>query len=240
MWKPLNAATLEKTEQRREQAHEVAGAARLVLWLGGCIIRLWCRTLRMRADEASRAALGSGGPAVFLLWHNRLFMAAEVYRRFIAAKGRRMHGLISGSKDGAWLAGVFKAAGIDPIRGSSSWRATEALRQVVRVLREGDDVGITPDGPRGPCYSFQRGALLAAKTSGVPIVLIGIAPSRVWQLKSWDRFRLPVPFSRVQVQSVRFSSYDELVQAAGENTADHLRVCLLELSQVDDAAEPPA
>ena len=236
----LNTPVLKKeSKQSREEAHEISGVAKVTLWLGCLLINTWARTFRMRADATTREALGRRNPGVHLLWHNRLFTTPEMARRFMNYPGRRIHALISGSKDGAWLSGVFQNDYIFPIRGSSSWRGTEALREIVRVLRQGYDVGITPDGPRGPCYSVQRGALVAARSTGKPITLIAMNPTRFWRLKSWDRFYLPVPFSRVEVRAVGFESYEALEQAAGEeDPADYIRRRLLELSGLpEDASE---
>ncbi|MEM8549942.1 MAG: lysophospholipid acyltransferase family protein [Verrucomicrobiota bacterium] len=222
---------MSKTDRdQRAEAYEVTGWKRCLIWLGGVLIRLWCSSLRFDLNESSRAHLSKQEPAVFLLWHNRLFTVAEVYRRFIAFPGRRMHGLISGSKDGAWLAGIFQQLQIEPIRGSSSWRATQALREVVKVLQSGGDVGITPDGPRGPCYSFQPGASLAAKLARCPVVMLGIAPRRYLRLKSWDGFMLPLPFSKVVVRTERFETYAAIEEASGEDIPGYLRRRLLALS----------
>ncbi len=232
----LNAPVLEtQAKTQRREAYRINGAARLGLWLGCLIFKIWVRTLRLRADEHTRAVMGKPGPGVCLMWHNRLFTTSEVVRRYMRRPGRRVHGLISGSKDGAWLAGIFEAVGVTPIRGSSSWRGTEALRDIVRILRQGYDVGITPDGPRGPCYSVQKGALIAAKSTGVPITLLAMNPTRYWRLKSWDRFYIPVPFTRVEIKAIDFSDYAALARAAKEeDPAAYARRRLLELSGIPD------
>ncbi|MEM9227728.1 MAG: hypothetical protein AAGA45_07145, partial [Verrucomicrobiota bacterium] len=83
----------ETDQSQREEAHEAKGWKRCIIWLGGVFIRLWCSSLRFDLDDSARAELSAREPSVFLLWHNRLFAVAEVYRRFIAFPGRRMHGL---------------------------------------------------------------------------------------------------------------------------------------------------
>ncbi|MEM9227634.1 MAG: DUF374 domain-containing protein, partial [Verrucomicrobiota bacterium] len=140
--------------------------------------------------------------------------------------------------DGAWLAGVFRQLQIEPIRGSSSWRATQALREVVKVLNSGGDVGITPDGPRGPCYSFQSGAALAAKLGDCPVVMLGIAPKLAFRLNSWDRFMLPLPFSKVVVKTQRYENYAALKEAGGDDLPGYLQRKLLVLSGESDADAP--
>ncbi|MBC2594716.1 lysophospholipid acyltransferase family protein [Ruficoccus amylovorans] len=232
----MNARTLANQENKeRREVQRVSGWERLALGLGCLLLKLWLRSLRMRADEHTRKVLGNRKSGVEMLWHNQLFMTPEMARRYMFYPGRRIHALISGSKDGAWLAGVFEAVNVVPIRGSSSWRGTEALREIVRILKDGEDVGITPDGPRGPCYSVQKGALMAAKMARTPVTLIAMNPSRAWRLKSWDRFYIPVPFTRVEVKAVGFSDYEALVKEANaEEPAAYVRRRLLELSGIPD------
>ncbi|MGE9294559.1 MAG: lysophospholipid acyltransferase family protein [Puniceicoccales bacterium] len=234
----MNAAVLEtpQTQKKRREAQNIRGKERFAIWLGSWLVWAWTRSLRLHADEQTRAVLSERLTGVHMLWHNRLFMISEVGRRYMKYPGRNFYGLISGSKDGAWLSGIFSKLDIEPIRGSSSWRGTEALREIVRLLRDGNDVGITPDGPRGPCYSVQRGALVAARSAGVAITLTAVNPAHTWRLKSWDRFYLPVPFSRIEVRSIKFKNFAELERAAGgEDPAAYIRRRLLELSGIDES-----
>jgi lysophospholipid acyltransferase (LPLAT)-like uncharacterized protein len=86
------------------------------------------------------------------------------------------------------------------VRGSSSRLGREAATALVEVLRSGHDIGITPDGPRGPCYDFKPGALIVTRRTRTPLLLIGAEFESAWQLRSWDRFYLPKPFSRVRMR----------------------------------------
>ncbi len=125
----------------------------------------------------------------------------ECYRRY--RRGRPLYGLVSASRDGAWLAAFFSLVGMRAVRGSSSQRAREAATALVGVLRAGHDIGITPDGPRGPCYDFKPGALIVTRHTGTPMLLLGAEFTSAWRLGSWDRFYLPKPFSRARVRCVR-------------------------------------
>jgi lysophospholipid acyltransferase (LPLAT)-like uncharacterized protein len=89
--------------------------------------------------------------------------------------------------------------GLGAVRGSSSRRAVAALIGMKRALKDGQDVCITPDGPRGPRYSFHPGVVKLAESSGAAIVPIHAHFSSAWRLKSWDRLVIPKPFSRVRV-----------------------------------------
>jgi lysophospholipid acyltransferase (LPLAT)-like uncharacterized protein len=185
--------------------YHISGWRRLVLSPLGLLVRLWGRTLRLEIDAQERAWFETRDePVAFVLWHNRLFLVAEFYRRYRA--GRPVYGLVSASQDGAWLTAFFSLVGMRAVRGSSSRGGREAAAALVGVLRAGHDVGITPDGPRGPCYDFKPGALIVARETGTPMLLLGCAYSSAWRLGSWDRFYLPRPFSRVRVRCVRVTA----------------------------------
>ncbi len=138
-------------------------------------------------------------PVAFVLWHNRLFLASEVHRRY--RPHRPLYALISASKDGALLTSFFAMVeGMQAVRGSSSNFGREAASALVDMLRAGNDIGITPDGPRGPCYDMKPGAVIVPRRTRTPILLLGGEFESAWQLKSWDRFYLPKPFSRVRLR----------------------------------------
>lgn len=141
---------------------------------------------------------------LFVLWHNRLFVAAELSRRLRPA--RPHHALVSASKDGAWLSAFFESVGLRVVRGSSSRGGREAVLELVDVLRGGNDAGITPDGPRGPIYVCKPGVVTVARRSRARVVFLGIHHADAWSLRSWDRFELPRPFSRVEVRAVAWEA----------------------------------
>jgi hypothetical protein len=119
-------------------------------------------------------------------------------RRF--REGRPAYALVSASQDGAWLTAFFSLAGLRTVRGSSSRLGREAASALVETLRAGHDVGITPDGPRGPCYELKPGGVIVARRTRAPVLLVGGEFSSAWRLKSWDRFYIPKPFSRVRMR----------------------------------------
>jgi lysophospholipid acyltransferase (LPLAT)-like uncharacterized protein len=178
--------------------NEVTGWRWLLLWLLAALLRLWGRTLRFEADAETVERLSkSDVPVAVVLWHNRLFLSAEFFRRYRTR--RKIYGLVSASKDGAWLAAFYRLIGIEPVRGSSSNFGREAGRTLIEVMRQGHDIGITPDGPRGPMYVVEPGVLVVTRRLGAPMVLIGAEFTRAWRLKSWDRFYIPVPFSLIKM-----------------------------------------
>ena len=179
--------------------HHISLWHRAVLWPFGLLLKLWGRSLRFETTPAElRAYTKNDEPVAIVLWHNRLFLAAEIVRRY--RQGRPAYALVSASKDGAWLTAFFSLAGMRTVRGSSSRLGREAATALVDVLRAGYDVGITPDGPRGPCYEVKPGGIIVARRTKAPLLLIGAEFESAWQLRSWDRFFIPRPFSRVRMR----------------------------------------
>ncbi|HTJ79320.1 MAG TPA: lysophospholipid acyltransferase family protein [Rariglobus sp.] len=204
---------------RKIVVHALSGWRYLVLLPLAMILRAWTLSLKIEFSPLTRHQLGDiQQPVIFVLWHNRLFTAAEMFRRH--GRNREVYGLVSTSRDGAWLEAFFSLAGIRSVRGSSHKRGREAALGLVEVLRAGHDVGITPDGPRGPLYQFKPGGTVIARRTGSPMVLLGSAYEGAWQVPSWDRFYLPHPFSRVRV------AYD--LVTSEEIASDHFSIDQLE------------
>lgn len=179
-------------------AHVVPLWQHILLWPLLKLVRLWGMSLRFETTpEDVRNASKCDQPVAYVLWHNRLFLASEIHRRYRG--GRPLYALISASKDGAWLTAFFSVVGgLRAVRGSSSRLGREAASALVDVLRAGHDIGITPDGPRGPCYDLKPGVVIVPRRTGTPLLLVGGEFESAWQLKSWDRFYVPKPFSRVR------------------------------------------
>lgn len=169
-------------------------------YLAGISMKLWSLTLRYHVNARKGVhppAIGPD-PVIFALWHNRIFTMPPVWRRTGGFK-RSTVVLTSASKDGTTLATAMKMFDLGAIRGSSSRRAVSALIGMKKALREGHDVCVTPDGPRGPRYIVQPGLLKIAQAAGAEIIPIHITYASAWRLKTWDRFVIPKPFSRVTV-----------------------------------------
>jgi len=165
--------------------------------LAGWLIRVWAMTLRAEVEDRA-GVTRPGGPLVYVLWHNRIFTVPPLWRN-LPGKLRPVVVLTSASRDGATLAAAMAVFGLGAVRGSSSRRGAAALIALRRALRDGSDVCITPDGPRGPRYVVQPGVIKLASATGAPIVPIHIRFSSAWRLNSWDRFTIPKPFSRVRM-----------------------------------------
>lgn len=164
--------------------------------LGSLMVRVWRATWRVDEEPRRpvRARAESGEGAVWVMWHSRILLGAGTQA------GQGLHVLISMHGDGELIARTVGKMGFTPIRGSTTRGGREALHEAVRVLREGGQVALTPDGPRGPRMSVQVGCVVAAMRAGVPIVPVGFEARRCRRLRSWDRFVLPAPFTRVAVR----------------------------------------
>ena len=171
------------------------------------LLRLWLATLRFRCNVEQ--VDDAEGPYVLLLWHDKLLVSSWLANRYFR---RPVSALISTSKDGAWLVAFFKLMGITAVRGSSNRRGAAALIALTRAMRDGLHAGITPDGPKGPALVFKPGAISLSRLTRRPFLLLGIRYASCRRLGSWDRFALPLPFSRVELSIVR-----EPMPAEGES-----------------------
>jgi lysophospholipid acyltransferase (LPLAT)-like uncharacterized protein len=171
--------------------------ARALIEVGFGMFRLWARTLRFQIEDPENVvALVRDQPVIFTIWHNRLLMLPPVFDPCFPS--RQSVGLISASRDGDLVSILIERSGYGTIRGSTSRKAVIALRQLVDTLAAGMNVLITPDGPRGPVYEASQGVIFVAQKSDAPVVPIHMEYSSAWRLKSWDRFFVPRPFSRVR------------------------------------------
>jgi lysophospholipid acyltransferase (LPLAT)-like uncharacterized protein len=138
---------------------------------------------------------------IFSIWHNRLSLGLMLYRNYVArrVRGRELVALVSASRDGGLLARVLELFGVRAVRGSSSRRGPQALREMTSWGERGHDLAITPDGPRGPCYQVQEGVISVAQLTGLPIVPVSFYLNWKIHLKSWDRFQVPLPFARCEI-----------------------------------------
>lgn len=169
--------------------------ARLLKWF----YRVYALTLRTTVsgiEETEKILQNSPSGALFLLWHDSLLIAPVLEK---LSKNRPFCSLISKSRDGA-LASDFalQFTNCSVLRVGHKERG-QALRACCRLLSQGTHILITPDGPRGPRRKIKPGALFAAQKTQAPLIPVVYKASREYRLKSWDRFRIPLPFSRVHV-----------------------------------------
>ncbi len=162
--------------------------------LTALLVRVVGATLRYEDVYAPGGTRGDiiPGPTVFAFWHRSLLTCAHRFR------GRDIAILISRSFDGELIARTVELLGFRAVRGSSSRGGTSALREMAAAYKAGHRCAFTADGPRGPAMVAQPGPVQLAQLVDAPWVGAFYAlPQRAWQLRTWDRFLIPRPFSRV-------------------------------------------
>jgi len=172
--------------------------------LASLLIRLLGCTLRYEDHAAPGVTPGNRipGPTVFAFWHRSLLIAAYRFRNLGIAI------LISRSFDGELIARTVERLGFIAIRGSSSRDGAPGLRNMQRAYLGGHHCAITADGPRGPAMVAKPGAAQLAQLVNTTVSTCYVHPHSAWQLRSWDRFLIPKPFSKVTVAWTRPEAAD--------------------------------
>ncbi len=165
----------------------------LLCWLAANYIRFVYVTSRWREEgrEPARELMRGGRPYIAAFWHGRLLMAPTGWRSRAPVSV-----MISQHRDGEMIARTVHHFGVDTVRGSTTRGGSKALRELLLAVKNGRNVAITPDGPRGPRMRAQSGIVLLARLSGAPIVPATYSVSRRKLASSWDRFVIALPFSR--------------------------------------------
>ena len=133
---------------------------------------------------------------VYVCWHGELFMSPQAYRHL--HKTEDASAMISHHFDGELISRVYAFLGISSIRGSGRRGAKEVFLKAFRAVKEGRELLITPDGPKGPRHHVHDGAVALAIKNKIPVCVINFTCDRYWQLKSWDKFVIPKPFSKIE------------------------------------------
>ncbi len=185
------ATTATETKTERMFSLQQRLALFLITWIGYILIRLIGPTLRYTVS------IEEGGPpdfyphpSVYVFWHNAVIPACWWYR------GRQIAVMTSSSFDGEYIARIIEKFGFRAVRGSSTRGAVRALLGMHTEIETGHSVAFTIDGPKGPVYVAKPGPVLLARNVQRPIQPFHVAVERAWILNSWDRFRIPKPFSR--------------------------------------------
>jgi lysophospholipid acyltransferase (LPLAT)-like uncharacterized protein len=215
--------------------HAATWSQRAAAWILVSALRLIAATLRYHIhDSHGFMARKDFGNAIYCIWHNRLALCMKLYFTFGIKRHRTagLAGLVSASRDGAFLAAVLERFGVQPVRGSSSRRGGQALLELTTWAERGYDLAITPDGPRGPRYVVQEGVMSLAQITGLPIVPVSYHLQWKIQLKSWDGFQIPLPFSRCEIFGGRvFHAPREATDVEREELRKQLEAELLAISR---------
>jgi lysophospholipid acyltransferase (LPLAT)-like uncharacterized protein len=172
------------------QSDLVMAAACLV---GALYIRFvhWTGRWRIEGEDIPESFRKAGKPFIHCFWHGRLMMMPYCWRR-----SELTNVLISSHRDGRLISRTVKHFDIDSVQGSTGKGGAQATRRLIKLMREGGVVSITPDGPRGPRMRIGEGTIALARLSGAPIVPATYSASRRRIVGSWDRFVVALPFSR--------------------------------------------
>jgi lysophospholipid acyltransferase (LPLAT)-like uncharacterized protein len=161
-----------------------------LLWVLGLTWRF-----RVIAEEGVTPVLFGQvpGPEIYCFWHQCVLPCTIYFRRSRAVI------LISRSFDGELITRILRMFGFGAVRGSSSRSARQGLMGLVDVIESGRTAIFTADGPLGPIYQTKMGPIKLAQLTGAPIGAFHLQPERAWMMKSWDRFLIPKPFTRICV-----------------------------------------
>jgi lysophospholipid acyltransferase (LPLAT)-like uncharacterized protein len=161
-----------------------------LLWI---VSRTW-RFEAIAVEGVTPLLAGQGaGPEIYCFWHQCVLPCAVYFRRTRATI------LISQSFDGELITRTLRLFGFRAVRGSSSRGSSGGLLGLKRVIEDGAPAIFTADGPRGPIYQTKAGPIKLAQTTGAPIGAFHLEPKRAWVVNSWDRFLVPMPFTRIVV-----------------------------------------
>lgn len=162
-------------------------------FIGALYIRLvrWTGRWRIEGEDIPESFRKAGKPFILSFWHGRLLMMPYCWRL-----ANLTVVLTSTHRDGRLISRTVSHLGIDAVEGSTGKGGAQATRRLIKLVRGGRMIGITPDGPRGPRMRASEGVAVLARLSGVPIVPVSYSASRRRILGSWDRFLLALPFSR--------------------------------------------
>ena len=168
----------------------VPQVVRVLLWL---VSRTW--RFEVISEEGVTPVLygQKAGPEIYCFWHQCVLPCTVYFRRSHAVI------LISRSFDGELITRILKMFGFDAVRGSSSRSAREGLLGLAHIIETGRTAIFTADGPRGPIYQTKMGPIKLAQMTGAPIGAFHLEPERAWVMRSWDRFLVPKPFTRIVV-----------------------------------------
>ena len=173
-----------------------AAALMIVPFIASIFIRLLYATNKKKFHSPDSVG---NKPIIFACWHGELLMLPYLYLKYRKIPHAKV--LISSHFDGMLISKTIKYFGLETISGSTNRNATRVLMQGIKALKDGYDIGITPDGPKGPRHEVADGIIAMAKKTDAEIVLVEMKPTKFWQLKSWDRFVISKHFGSLNYYS---------------------------------------
>lgn len=210
---------------RRGPVHELSPLQKITFWPAAWALNTYYRTLRFEVSDEAKVILADPTPSVIVGWHNRslIFPAVMTLR-----PPNRVHTIISASRLAAWEAAYFEHRKLPVIRGSSTRGGVFAAKMALKALSRGEDVAISPDGPSGPLYCVQVGAVAIARKANVPIIITGFNQPKAWRLKTWDKHLVPYPFQTIQLKIRMISAETLRAEPSDKSASELIRQALVE------------
>lgn len=178
-------------------------------------------TLRVRTDSKTITTFNNSNSSSVFCWHGSLSMLPYVNTYF--RKKKPMVGLMSSSRDGDYIVNFFSHFGVKAERGSSSKNGARSAVNLIRILRSGGNICITPDGPRGPVKKVKAGMIsVCEKAPDSRLIFVRIKFDKAWEFKSWDNFKIPKPFSKIFIETTEYKNIECFKSEALKNNFDYL------------------
>lgn len=168
---------------RRLLSYVIAGYIRLVLLTSRKVYLI---------PEASKVFFSGEKQVLVAFWHGRLLLMPH-----LRPKGRGLHVLISAHRDGLLISETIRRFGVGTVVGSTTKGSLSALKRIFHLVKQGHDIAITPDGPKGPFQVAASGIAHIAARSGLPVLAVTFSATRCRHMQSWDRFLVALPFSTI-------------------------------------------
>jgi len=207
------------TRGRRRLTRSRVLVYRVAVVLAWQLVRLFWATCRIQATpglERARATVRESRSIIPVYWHQHMLFGVRALLD-LQPDGLKLGFLISPSVDGTAPAMLVRRVGGHAIRGSSTHTGARALRDFYEtIVKQEVSPALTPDGPKGPLHEFKPGAVILSQLSGKPILPVSVAASHAFRFPTWDRFELPLPFSRVVI------AYGEPVRVPRGTATDSL------------------
>lgn len=172
---------------------------KILLFLGNhlltYVIRVLCKTVKIKKinSDAVEKLGGENKNFVLAFWHGTMTIPWFLHRN------KNFGAIVSQSKDGKLLSNLLEKWNYKLTRGSSHKGGKEALGRLLEMAGNNYSIAITPDGPTGPVFKMKPGAVVTAKKSGIPLLLMGVGYKKFYEFRSWDNFKIPKLFSEAQV-----------------------------------------
>jgi lysophospholipid acyltransferase (LPLAT)-like uncharacterized protein len=197
-------------------------------WTAMNLLRITLR-IQIMGNDKVRELMKHRKPLIFTFWHGRQFLMV----RYLSNKN--ISAMSSTSRDGRLQAKILKKFHYEIIPGSSSKTPVRALIQSLQKIQEGFNFAITVDGPTGPIYKVKPGALYVAKKTGATIIPMSFSSAPAFKIKSWDRYLMPKPFSRVvHLIGEPWQPSQDLDNQTMERETQYLEIILNRLTQKAD------